>query len=223
MVALSRRVGIPRVGTTSEGELTVPIVIDDLTGVLSGEMVISFDSDRLEVLAVEPSALLSAYLTEHRITEGKVQVSFAGAGSGEGSGDVLEVTFRAVGKVVDALRGIRLERVRLNEGQVGVKLVNDGMPDVPTTYALHPNYPNPFNSETTIRYGVPVPGEVLLLVYNLSGQKVRELVCGSQDAGMHTVQWDGKDDKGREIGSGVYVCRMAAGGYEHIRRMVLVK
>ena len=174
-------------------------------------------------MSVVPSALLSAYLTEQHITDGKVRVSFAGAESGIGSGDVLEVTFRPLGEIVDALGGIRLERVRLNEGSVVVKLTNGGKPDVPTAYALYPNYPNPFNPETTIRYGAPVPGRVLLVVYNLSGQKVRELVSGLRDAGMHTVLWDGMDDKGREVGSGVYLYRLEAGGHEDIRRMVMVK
>ena len=223
LVAFSRTVGIPRVGSTSEGYLTVPIAIDGMEGVLSGELVVSFDPEKVEAMSVVPSALLSAYMTEQNVTDDKVLVSFAGAESGDGSGEVLEVTFRPVGDTVEALRGIRLERVRLNEGSVVVTLTNDGKPDVPTTYALYPNYPNPFNPETTIRYGVPVPGRVVVVVYNLSGQKVRELVSGLRDAGMYTVLWDGRDDRGSEVGSGVYLYRLQAGRHEDIRRMVMVK
>ena len=216
-------VGIPRGGSTSEEYLTGPVSIDGMKGVLSGELVVSFDSESAEAMSVVPSALLSEYMTEQNVMDGKVLVSFAGAECGDGSGEVLEVTFRPVGETVEALRGIRLERVRLNEGSVLVKLTNDGKPDVPTAYALYPNYPNPFNPETAIRYGVPVPGRVLVVVYNLSGQKVRELVSGLRDAGMYTVLWDGRDDRGSEVGSGVYLYRLQAGRHEDIRRMVLVK
>ena len=223
VVASSRTVGIPRVGSTSEGHLTVPVAIDDTDGVLSGEFVVVYASENVEALSVASSALLSGYLMEHNIADGKVLVSFAGAESGVGSGDLLEVRFRPVGEVVDALSGIRLERVQLNEGQVLATLANDGKPDVPTAYALHPNYPNPFNPETTIRYGMPLPGRVTVVVYNLSGQKIQELVSGLRDAGHHTVVWDGRDDRGREVGSGVYLCQLVAGRHEDVRRMVLVK
>ena len=223
LMPFSRTVGIPRVGSTPEGYLTVPVSIDRMEGVLSGEMVVSFDPDQLEAISVVPSPLLGEYLTEQNVTDGKVRVAFAGAESGEGSGDVLEVTFRPVGEFVEALRGIRLECVQLNEGQVAVKLMNGGMPDVPTLYVLYPSFPNPFNAETTIRYGVPMPGRVLLVVYNMSGQKMRELVSGSQDAGMHTVMWDGTDDAGRDVASGVYLCRMEAGEYRAVRKLVLVR
>jgi len=223
VMAFSRSVGIPRVGSTSEGYLTIPVAIDDIEGVLSGEMVVSFDPEKVEAVSVVSSALLSTYLTEQNITDGKVLVSFAGAESGDGSGEVLEVAFRPVGETVEALRGIRLEGVQLNEGQVVVTLANDGRPDVPTAYALHPNFPNPFNPETTIRYDVPMPGRVSVVVYNLSGQRVRELASGLRDAGRHTVVWDGRASPGREVGSGVYLCRLVAGRHEDVRRMVVVK
>ena len=223
VASFSRTVGIPRVGSTSEGDLTVPVAIDGMDGVLSGELVVSYATEQMEALSVASSGLLSGYMMEQNITDGEVLVSFAGAESGEGKGDVLSMTFRPLGEVVDALGGVRLTRVRLNEGQVLVTLANGGRPDVPTAYALQPNYPNPFNPETTVRYDIPVPGQVQIVVYNLSGQKVRELASGPRDAGRHLVVWDGRDDAGRKVASGMYLCRLAAGRHEDVKRMVLVK
>jgi hypothetical protein len=88
-----------------------------------------------------------------------------------------------------------------------------------------PNYPNPFNPKTTIDYVVPdAGGAVRLGVYDLSGRLVRMLVDGEQPAGRHVAVWDGCDDRGRELASGVYFYRLAiGGGYRTERKMVLLK
>jgi parallel beta-helix repeat protein len=88
-----------------------------------------------------------------------------------------------------------------------------------------PNYPNPFNPKTTIEYVVPdAGGAVRLAVYDLSGRLVRSLVDGEQPAGKHVAVWDGRDDRGRELGSGVYFYRLEiGGGYRTERKMVLLK
>jgi len=76
--------------------------------------------------------------------------------------------------------------------------------------ALYSNYPNPFNSSTTIRYEVLVTARVKIEVYNLLGQSVRTLVETFQSPGIHVVKWDGLDQEGKEVNSGVYVVRMRA-------------
>ena len=89
---------------------------------------------------------------------------------------------------------------------------------VPSGYALSPNYPNPFNPATTIAYGLPEAGSVVLTVYSITGQKVATLVEDRQQAGRHTVSFDGAG-----YGSGIYLYRLESGGYAQTRRMVLVK
>ena len=95
--------------------------------------------------------------------------------------------------------------------------------DLPTLVALSQNTPNPFNPATTIRYDVPSEGRVCLVVYNVMGQTVRVLVDGDQVAGRHAVLWDGTDAQGRDIASGVYLCRMEAGDYHAVRKMLLLR
>ena len=91
------------------------------------------------------------------------------------------------------------------------------------------NYPNPFNPETTIRFNVgnafihSEPVHVLIDIYNIRGQKVRSLLDGLFESGSNTVVWDGRDDSGRELGSGVYLYRMMAGEETSVRKMVLLK
>jgi YD repeat-containing protein len=94
---------------------------------------------------------------------------------------------------------------------------------LPTDFALYPNYPNPFNPETTIRYDLPVRAEVRLTIYDLLGRTVRTLVAQTQSAGAHSAVWDGRDDAGRQLASGVYVYRLEAGAFKQSAKMLLMK
>ena len=93
----------------------------------------------------------------------------------------------------------------------------------PHTYGLAQNYPNPFNSETTIVYQLPQEGDARLSVYSATGQLVRRLVSGRQQSGEHRVVWQGCDDAGVAVASGVYVYVMEAGGRQEIRRLLLLR
>lgn len=103
--------------------------------------------------------------------------------------------------------------------------VPTGAPDgTPARYALHACRPNPFNPRTTIRYDLPEPASVDLAVYDLNGRRVRTLLGGVHEAaGARAVAWDGRDDRGRSLGSGVYLCRMTAGTFRETKRMLLVR
>ena len=93
----------------------------------------------------------------------------------------------------------------------------------PKASILLRNYPNAFNLETAITYYVAEAGSVRLSIYALTGQLVRTLVHGDHPAGSYSVTWDGRDDAGRAVASGVYVCRMDAGDYCAARKLVLVR
>ncbi|MCC7262644.1 MAG: T9SS type A sorting domain-containing protein [Candidatus Latescibacteria bacterium] len=93
----------------------------------------------------------------------------------------------------------------------------------PVVFALHPNYPNPFNPSTTIRFSLPRAGEAELCIYNLMGQRVATLMYGVQEAGPHVLQWNGRDEQGRELASGVYFYRLQAGGRVETRKLLLLR
>ena len=94
---------------------------------------------------------------------------------------------------------------------------------LPREYALSQNYPNPFNPLTSIQYALPEAGQVELVVYNIMGHQVRRLVSGRKEAGYHKVLWNGRDDSGREVPSGIYFLRVQAGEFIQTKRMVLLK
>ena len=82
--------------------------------------------------------------------------------------------------------------------------------NLPTQYALMQNYPNPFNPTTQICYDLPVTSHVVLKVYNILGQEVKTLKQGEEEAGRYTVQWNGTNNTGALVGSGVYLYRIEA-------------
>jgi hypothetical protein len=94
---------------------------------------------------------------------------------------------------------------------------------VPQAFALHQNYPNPFNPETTIRFEAAQTGPVSLSIYNVTGQLVRELTDGHREAGTYQVRWNGRNDDGQPVPSGIYFCRMKAGTFSATRKLALIK
>ncbi len=95
--------------------------------------------------------------------------------------------------------------------------------DLPKTFVLHQNYPNPFNPETTIEYEITKPTRVVLKVINLLGQEVRTLVDVEKVPGFYEVLWDGRDQEGLRLSSGVYLYRIEAPGLTLTRKMVLLQ
>jgi len=94
---------------------------------------------------------------------------------------------------------------------------------VPTITTLKTNYPNPFNPSTTIAFDMALAGQVSIEIYNIKGQRVKEVVSGSFSVGSHKVVWNGDDSAGRSVGSGVYFYRMTTSGYSSVRKMLLLK
>jgi hypothetical protein len=88
---------------------------------------------------------------------------------------------------------------------------------------LWPNYPNPFNPVTEIAFRVATLGVISLRIFNTGGQLVRTLLRSRKDPGTYTIWWDGKDDSGRFLASGVYFCHFIAGAFMQARKLVVLR
>ena len=93
----------------------------------------------------------------------------------------------------------------------------------PTATALLGNYPNPFNPSTTIRYALSQDAYVTLKIYNVLGQLVATLVDEPQTAGYKSVVWNGRNDSGAGVASGMYIYRLVAGNFVQTKRTLLLK
>ena len=102
--------------------------------------------------------------------------------------------------------------------------VSDPMTEtlVPKSIELYQNYPNPFNPTTIIPYSIDRTTEVNISVFNLLGQKVRTLFSGVQFQGLYRIRWDGTDDSGKTVPSGIYFCRLDAGAFSRVKKLILL-
>jgi hypothetical protein len=94
---------------------------------------------------------------------------------------------------------------------------------IPREYALFQNYPNPFNPETIIEYDLPRASDVLISIYSITGAKVRNLVSGSRQAGHHFVSWNGMDENGKPLASGLYFYVIHAEQFTATKKMILLR
>jgi len=132
------------------------------------------------------------------LTNGQTYTAGVSAVYTEGESDIIEVVFTYTGE-------------------------DTGNPIIPAKTALSGNYPNPFNPTTTIQYQLKENSHVNLEIFNMKGQKVKTLVNTDMEAGYHNAVWNGTDQNGRGVSSGIYFYKMKAGRYTSTKKMILMK
>lgn len=126
---------------------------------------------------------------------------------------------------VEGIDGYRVAEVEMssdNGRQVTVAMSSTEK-RLPNEFALHQNYPNPFNPQTEISFDIAATSHARLCVYNVLGQAVRTLADGMFSAGSYTVTWDGTDESGQSVASGIYLYRLEAGEQSVSKKMMLLK
>ena len=114
-------------------------------------------------------------------------------------------------------------RIELSEYSVQTPATANEQAELPGYFHLKQNYPNPFNPETTIEFILTHEAAVNLVVYDIMGQKIRTLVSESASAGTHKIRWEGKNDLGQAVSSGVYLIRLRVGSRTMTHRMMLLR
>ncbi|MBD3288592.1 T9SS type A sorting domain-containing protein, partial [candidate division KSB1 bacterium] len=113
----------------------------------------------------------------------------------------------------------------LSQFEINSTGINSASSDknAPSKFELYPNYPNPFNPCTTISYQLPERNHVELMIYNIKGKTIRTLARNEQNAGFYTIQWDGTNENGNYVSSGVYICSIKTGKFQKSFKMLLIK
>ncbi len=138
-----------------------------------------------------------------------------------GDGPIVNFDFKGDRKNLDLVNGVVCDR---NGKRLNVKIDQIVKASaLPKQYGLSQNYPNPFNPSTEIRFALPKSCEVRVEVLNVLGQTVRTLTSGLQTAGTHFVTWDGTDERGNSVASGVYFYRIVSDEFTTSRKMILLK
>ena len=192
-----------------EGYLSVHAI--ERGDLLSGDLTLQGITGRVEM-----GAELTDYLSASKATNDGLRIVFAGAEAVSGPGELLRIYGIAPGT-------IELNAAVFNNGEIIGTASGLTSMATPQTFALHPNMPNPFNPETTIRFELPQAAETRLEIFDVLGQKVLTLVAGQLQLGIHSAVWDGRDEGGIQVGNGVYLYRLQAGEFTQMRRMLLLK
>jgi hypothetical protein len=242
-------------GFAPNQEFFISLKVDAASNLFGLAFELSHDQPQLlQVLAVELDSLLGQDLIFYSnvdATRGKIAagISRKAPSSGiSGSGAVVRVKAKiaATARIGDKIN-LTLHNVAAND-EKGSKLPLNAKgatlivgvttsvgekeeTSLPASYRLLQNHPNPFRATTAIRYELPQAGQVVLQVYNLAGQEILQLANHVQPAGRYTMNWNGHDQQGRAVPSGVYLCRLQAGGpsagsgqaFVQTQRMVVVR
>ena len=120
-------------------------------------------------------------------------------------------------------KSVKLANIQIVEKSVAKLATDVTAMGIPSEFALGANYPNPFNPTTNINFSLPENVNVRLEVYDMTGRLVKSLVRGQLDAGVHTITWNGQDNAGTQVASGVYLYRLQAGTFVQTKTMTLLK
>ena len=238
MVSVSPESSAIDVGDT----LSIDILVGGTEAFHAIKIILDYDETLLEVLEVTEGELMRSsgrstfWFVVATSDTVHVDTAILGPADVRGPGRLLTVQFRAVAVGPSALtfKAIDIRDMtntalpsRSTEGRISIVSsvrVEDSMKSyLPEGYSLAHNYPNPFNPSTQIEYSLPEETLVSLEIYNIRGQLIRSLVAEVQGAGVRTIHWDGKDESGADLASGVYFCAIRTRTFFRANRMLLVK
>ena len=221
-------VSVPHLTMNAGNRIQVPINIDDVSGITAGGLVLRYDQNILHAVKVLTSEMLSGYYWQSNIErEGEVRIAFAGTSTSSGHGALFYVEFEALPNNIGKTSPLVLDFAQSSELQ-SITKTNGSIAILPSSSMLLQSYPNPFNPATWIPYLLAEPSDVIVRIYSKTGQLVRTLSLGHRSAGIYTSQnraayWDGKDEHGESVASGVYFYSLQAGKFTETRKMVIVK
>ncbi|MCL5019675.1 MAG: T9SS type A sorting domain-containing protein, partial [Patescibacteria group bacterium] len=176
-----------------------------------------YPKEQYEFLGARLGEPLKDFYMENNCSDGHVIVALANSTPVSSGGKMVELYFR---QLMNEGEDISLISMLINEEDAAQYLPKSAKPD---QYALSQNYPNPFNPTTQIRYQLPEAALVQLTIYNILGQEIRRLVDVKQNAGFYSMVWDGRNNAGLSVASGVYLYRLRAGSFVQTKKMIFLK
>jgi len=205
----------------------IPIIINDATGLRTGCVRLTYAPNILRPIEVTPGPLLAGFYWDYRISNGEARVAFAGVKLPQSGGNLFYVEFESLLAAEGSVSPLTIEHLQLNEAEQ-ITVMNGSVEILPGQTVLLPNFPNPFNPETWIPYQLAEDVNVTTRIYDVTGQLVRTLELGQKLAGFYlskekAAYWDGRNELGEKISSGVYFYTIKAGNFIATRKMILMK
>ncbi len=212
----------------ARGEVVFPVVVPDARGAVSADMLVRYDAEALTLTGVRTTKATTGFLVAAVEQNGLVRVGMAGTSPLRGEVPLVELHFAA--RIVEneynrASRPTEVIWLVLDEGRLPESESEGAMGGrsrLPAAFFLSQPVPNPFQHGARINFGLPRSARVQLAVFDAVGRQVRTLASGPRAAGYHTVTWDGRDQRGRQLANGVYFVRLTADKQRFGRRVTLL-
>ncbi len=239
-IYLNTPVGIiPDNTVTGEDDFSIPVFISSVSGknYSNYKFTLDYDTTYIKATGISTTATLSDQSTvSYNIdTPGKIRVAGTSSGTFEGEGSLVDIMFERTGPAAGtALLELNdfvfnnTDTFTVKAGSVYLNAVNTSIENiiaaVPSGFSLKQNYPNPFNPETGIQFFIPKTTEISLEVYNILGQKIKTLYKGTKESGGYEVKWNGRDNQGKNVSSGIYLYVLRSkNGVTFTRKMTLLR
>jgi hypothetical protein len=196
-----------------------PAVIPDGTVLQMRLKIYVKSSDKKEIELTVDSLNLRNVNRRHFLVGPQIEDSVVVEQSNWGEGAVVVSLVSSSGKTFEVRRSV----LDMYYRPPVATAVEDPTAALPGHFRLKGNYPNPFNPSTVIEYGLTASAHVTIEIFNVGGKRVRSSGTLRQSAGEHSYVWDGRDQQGRAVSSGVYLYRVSSAGDTQVRRMLLLK
>ena len=212
----------------SRATVTVPISIDSNLSMVSAEIQLTFDAELLEFAGIDKTELTHDFqLFYNESNPGRLLIGLFGLSAVEQAGEIVTINFKLINNSKEE-SSIILEKFKLNDykplqAELVLKFSSSDIARNEPDYRLLQNYPNPFNPETVIKYKLEKPAAVTLTIIDLMGRVVKTLESGFKKQGTYKVTWNGTDNAGNDVSSGIYLCNLKCGKKLYKRKMLKVK
>ena len=209
-------------------QITIPFIAENNKDIFSFDISMNYDFHSLKYVGmIKREAIANFQIFENNSEKGSVKIGGFSVQAMQAADVYLELVFEVIGR--DGSQSqleLNCYRINADPEQCATSTLiigNGGQTDLPQEYVLYNNYPNPFNPETNIKYEIPENSNVTIKIYNMLGHEVKTLINEEKTAGIYQVQWDGRDDSGQFMASGMYVYRLFTDDFIASRKMSLMK
>ena len=204
-----------------------PIRISNAKNVVSADIVLTYNPEEIVIQEVTLGTSTTDYLIAWSNAKRIIRIGVAGTRLINGEIEMAKVAYQTKGESEQAAP-IKISSIVLNEGQEPIiNQASDGVAGnkagMPTDFSLSPNQPNPFKTQTAIRYSLPAESRVSLQVYDVSGTLIKTLVNQTQNPGFYSIRWDGTDNQNQKVASGIYFYEISAENFKAQKKLTVLR
>ena len=208
--------------------VTLPLIVDNVRNIAGGDICIAYNSAVLQ--AIDVSSVSNALMVSKITDAGIVRIAFADSRKLNGN-TLAYIKFKVLSDSISPLKLKSADLYGFDGNIINTIYIDKEFKSwsvAPEQTVLMQNYPNPFNPETWIPFQLKEGSNVKIIIYNLTGEVIREFEIGYKPSGVYSSQdralyWDGKDKYGQHVSSGAYFYSINAGNFNAVKKLIILK